>query len=132
MNRKLTNQLALVATTTLLSGAALADVFSEAAKLGANTGAMAYCGDNFADDDDKGRYKMIRLKLLGEFGDLARSWTRIAARVCGRPFTSSTDGHNEATGAQAPHCRARLLRTPRRQKSKRRPLHRCARSPAGS
>jgi hypothetical protein len=70
MNRKLTNQLALVATTTLLSGAALADVFSEAAKLGANTGAMAYCGDNFADDDDKGRYKMIRLKLLGEFGDL--------------------------------------------------------------
>jgi hypothetical protein len=70
MNRKLANQLALVATTTLLSGAALADVFSEAAKLGANTGAMAYCGDNFADDDDKGRYKMIRLKLLGEFGDL--------------------------------------------------------------
>lgn len=56
--------------TVVLSTAAAADVFSDAAELGANTGAMAYCGENYADDDDDGRYKMLELKLLKEFGDL--------------------------------------------------------------
>ena len=53
-----------------MSSSANADVFSDAAELGANTGAMAYCGDKFADDDDDGRYKLLELKLLKEFGDL--------------------------------------------------------------
>jgi hypothetical protein len=47
-----------------------AEVFSEAAKLGANTGAMQYCADHFADADQKNKYKMIRLKLIKEFDDL--------------------------------------------------------------
>jgi len=54
----------------MLAAGVSADVFSEAAELGANTGAMAYCGDEFADDDDDGRYKLLELKLLKEFGDL--------------------------------------------------------------
>lgn len=70
MNRQSAYQLAVAAAAALATAGATADVFSESAKLGANTGAMAYCSDHFADDDDKGRYKMIRLKLLDEFGDL--------------------------------------------------------------
>ena len=49
---------------------ASADVFSEAAELGANTGAMKYCGDSFADEDDDGRYSILRIKLLKEFEEL--------------------------------------------------------------
>lgn len=62
--------LALAGLVGLLTVDASADVFSDSAELGANTGAMAYCGDNFADDDDDGRYKLLELKLLKEFGDL--------------------------------------------------------------
>ena len=47
-----------------------ADVFSDAAELGANTGAVVYCGDRFADDEDDGRYRLLRLKLLEEFDAL--------------------------------------------------------------
>ena len=66
-------RLAILTTLTglwLLTSAASADVFSDAAELGANAGAMAFCGDAFADDDDDGRYKLLELKLLEEFGDL--------------------------------------------------------------
>lgn len=60
-----------ISTVALVAAAmahdAGADVFSDAAELGANTGAVAYCGDRFADDDDDGRYKILRIKLLEEF-----------------------------------------------------------------
>ena len=59
-----------LAAMALFSVNVNADVFSDAAELGANTGAMAYCGDKFADKDDDGKYKVLELKLLKEFGDL--------------------------------------------------------------
>lgn len=62
--------LAGLGVMVVMSNTASADVFSDAAELGANAGAMAYCGDKFADDDDDGRYKLLELKLLKEFGDL--------------------------------------------------------------
>lgn len=61
---------AALLSVLMLASNAGADLFSDAAELGANTGAMAYCGDEFADDDDDGRYKLLELKLLKEFGDL--------------------------------------------------------------
>ena len=57
----------IVAAMAYHSGA---DVFSDAAELGANTGAVAYCGDRFADDGDDSRYKILRLKLLEDFDAL--------------------------------------------------------------
>lgn len=60
--------LAMIAASMVIGAGA--DVFSDAAELGANTGAMQYCGDKFADDDDDGRYKFLRIKLLKEFDAL--------------------------------------------------------------
>jgi hypothetical protein len=60
----------LLITAAVICDDAGADVFSDAAELGANTGAMAFCGDRFADDDDDGRYKILRLKLLKEYDAL--------------------------------------------------------------
>ena len=54
----------------LIASSAGAEVFSDAAKLGANVGAMQYCADCCADDDDKKKYKLLRLKTLKEYGDL--------------------------------------------------------------
>ena len=65
MKRIQTATAALV--TVAIAYHADADVFSDAAELGANTGAVAYCGSRFADDDDDGRYKILRLKLLEDF-----------------------------------------------------------------
>ena len=70
MKQWMFSALAGLGVMAAMSNTAVADVFSDAAELGANTGAMAYCGDKFADDDDEGRYKMLHLKLLKEFGDL--------------------------------------------------------------
>ncbi len=60
----------VIAFFLLFSGVASADVFSEAAKLGANAGAMAYCGDHFADGSDKSKYNLLRLKSLKEYDNL--------------------------------------------------------------
>jgi hypothetical protein len=57
-----------------------ADVISDAAKLGLNAGAMQDCGDKFSGEDDGGRYKLLRIKLLKEFGDLP-SDQKIKAQV---------------------------------------------------
>jgi len=43
---------------------------SEAAKIGANAGAMEYCRDNIASSDDRGKYNVVSLQALGEFNDL--------------------------------------------------------------
>lgn len=50
---------------------AYAEVFSEAAKLGANAGAMSYCRDNFMTEDDNGRYNILAIKTLEDFNRLS-------------------------------------------------------------
>jgi hypothetical protein len=55
---------------TIIASPGGAEVFSEAAKLGANVGAMKYCADCCADEDDEKKYKLLRLKTLKEYGDL--------------------------------------------------------------
>lgn len=49
---------------------ATAEIFSDAAKIGANAGAMNYCKDNIASEDDKGKYNLLAIKTLKEYGDL--------------------------------------------------------------
>lgn len=44
---------------------------SEAAKIGANAGAMGYCADRFGSGDDKTRYKLLKIKTAKAYGDLA-------------------------------------------------------------
>lgn len=74
-------RIAVVAVILMFAiSSAGAEVFSESAKLGANTGAMQYCADNFADADEKGKYKLIRLKLLKEF-DALESGTKTKALI---------------------------------------------------
>ena len=70
MRNRILHVLAGLGVMVVMSSGADADVFSDDAELGANTGAMAYCGDRFADEDDDGKYKLLELKLLKEFGDL--------------------------------------------------------------
>ncbi len=47
-----------------------AELFSDAAKPGANIGAMQYCEDNLADGDDKKKYKLLKLKTLKKYDEL--------------------------------------------------------------
>lgn len=54
----------------LALNSANADIVSDAAKLGANTGAMKYCRDKIASDDDRGKYNLLVLKTTEEYGDL--------------------------------------------------------------
>ena len=57
-------------TSILPCNSAYADIFSEAAKLGANAGAMNYCRDNFMTEDDNGRYNILAIKTLEDFSNL--------------------------------------------------------------
>ena len=50
------------------SGSALA--VSDAAKVGANAGAMIYCKDKFGSGDDKGKYNLLKIKTMREYDDL--------------------------------------------------------------
>ncbi len=61
----------LAAITTLGAGVAHAEVFTEAAKIGANAGAMKYCRDNVASGEDRSRYKLLALKSAKEFDTLS-------------------------------------------------------------
>jgi len=45
-------------------------LFSAATEIGADTGAMEYCEKNFADKDDEGKYKLVRLQALNDFDAL--------------------------------------------------------------
>lgn len=54
---------------TLLAATASAQV-SDAAKLGANAGAMEFCRDNFMTDDDNGRYALLIAATTKDFASL--------------------------------------------------------------
>ncbi len=56
--------------------AAHADAISDAAKLGATAGAMKYCRENFATDEDEGRYKLLAVAAGKELGDLSEGKTK--------------------------------------------------------
>ncbi|WP_448213720.1 hypothetical protein [Colwellia sp. MEBiC06753] len=57
---------------TIVVPNAKADLLSDATKLGANTGAMAYCADKFGrDDDDRKKYNRLRLLSLKELDKLS-------------------------------------------------------------
>ena len=43
---------------------------SDAAKIGANAGAMSYCKDKFASGDDKSKYDLLKIKTFGVYDDL--------------------------------------------------------------
>lgn len=47
-----------------------ADLLSDAAELGANAGAMTYCRERFATEEDDGRYKLLALAAGRELGKL--------------------------------------------------------------
>jgi hypothetical protein len=53
-------------------GTATAEVFSEAAKIGANAGAMKYCRDKVASKDDRGKYNLLAIQSAKEYDDLDR------------------------------------------------------------
>ena len=61
---------ALGVAAAIGAASANAEVFSEAAKIGANAGAMKYCRDKVANSDDKSKYKLLAIKSAKEFDDL--------------------------------------------------------------
>ncbi len=68
--------ISLVATLiTSVFGASVAnaDLVSEAAKIGANAGAMDYCEKRVAAEDDKSKYKLLSISTYKEFEDLDSS-----------------------------------------------------------
>ena len=52
------------------TSSATAEIFSEAATIGANAGAMNYCRDNIASDEDRGKYNLLAIKTLKQYDDL--------------------------------------------------------------
>ncbi len=61
--------LPIVAGITFI-GSQQALALSDAAEIGANAGAMSYCGDKFADKDTKSKYKLLKLKTYEAYDDL--------------------------------------------------------------
>jgi hypothetical protein len=59
-------------------GTATADVFSEAAKIGANAGAMKYCKNRVASGDDRGKYNLLAIEATKRYDDLDRDEKRRA------------------------------------------------------
>jgi hypothetical protein len=59
-------------------GTVSADVFSEAAKIGANAGAMKYCKNKVAAGDDRGRYNLLAIEATKRYDKLDRNDKRRA------------------------------------------------------
>jgi len=59
-------------------GTATAEVFSEAAKIGANAGAMKYCKDKVASGDNRGKYNLLAIEAAKRYDDLDRDEKRRA------------------------------------------------------
>jgi hypothetical protein len=60
----------LIAAGVLTASYSQADLMSEAAELGANSGAMKYCRERFATESDDGRYNTIALAAGKELDKL--------------------------------------------------------------
>ena len=58
-----------ILAAALTTSSAQAQV-SDAAKLGANAGAMEYCRDNFMTNDDNGRYALLIAATTKDFASL--------------------------------------------------------------
>ena len=71
MKKSLIFALTASLVSILCNDYAVADIFSEEAKLGANAGAMNYCRGNFMTEDDNGRYNILALKTLEDFNRLS-------------------------------------------------------------
>ena len=54
-----------------VAGPSIGAGFSEAAKIGANSGAMSYCNDEIASDDDGSKYSLLSISAYKEYDDLA-------------------------------------------------------------
>jgi len=63
----------VVLGASILSSTPQADVLSEAAKIGANAGAMDYCERQIAKGDDKSKYKLLSVSTYKEFDRLDSS-----------------------------------------------------------
>ncbi|MGF1682192.1 hypothetical protein [Photobacterium minamisatsumaniensis] len=64
------NSIVAAALITLFNSAPVyADVFGDAAKLGANAGAMQFC--KRLDRENEGKYDLLGLRTMGEFDDLS-------------------------------------------------------------
>ena len=61
--------LALVAAL-VVPGISAADLMSDAAKIGANAGAMKYCEENVASPDDQNKYRLLKVSAYREYDDL--------------------------------------------------------------
>ncbi len=61
---------ATLITSVSVASVANADLVSEAAKIGANAGAMDYCEKRVAKGDDKSKYKLLSISTYKEFDDL--------------------------------------------------------------
>ena len=59
-------------------GTATADVFSEAAKIGANAGAMKYCKDKVASGNNRGKYNLLAIEAAKRYDNLDRDDKRRA------------------------------------------------------
>ena len=77
---KIQTLLILAFASLHVAGSASGDVISEAAKIGANAGAMNYCKDKIASDDDKSKYSLLSIKAMKEYKDLDSS-DRVKALV---------------------------------------------------
>lgn len=66
---KRTFAISMIMAAALQAPSASAQV-SDAAKLGANAGAMEFCRDNFMTDDDNGRYALLVAATTKEFASL--------------------------------------------------------------
>jgi hypothetical protein len=51
-----------------LAGSVMA--VSDAAKIGANAGAMGYCKDKYGAGSDKSKYNLLKIKTLGVYDEL--------------------------------------------------------------
>ena len=74
MVRKMSSKSGIVFSAILgaamLSSPIQADVFSEAAKIGANAGAMDYCKKHISKSDDKSKYKLLSVSTFKEYDKL--------------------------------------------------------------
>ena len=62
--------LVVAGLVTMIASPVSAQLFSDEAQLGANAGAMKYCAECCADDDDKAKYGILKLKTLKAYDEL--------------------------------------------------------------